>query len=359
MAETTDGYYFMNGSFLFYADKSRMQSIPVCDRPDCLHDKETDPTKTYLCNAFLSIPTPTRSFLTIYHNQLYVLSYLDVTTGDTNPKLIKISIDGSKRQTEFIFPPETYAMTMHRGYLYYVERDESNGKTTLRRHKIGKSQKQSELIYTSDIFGANIFDIIAFGNNLYFRESGNIDGEYTNRATHYDLISNEISQIFKKDTQSYCGMPQVIDGKLYCEIWDSLDSKISPTYVSDLKGNNMQQVFTKEMSDTACADDQFFYYGKGEQSQKDESFTHTISISDTKGNEIDSISTNQIHSRYFDFIPGNDRHLFIWFLNEKEMCYYWIDKSKIGSGHLELHELLKQDFQSALPEIQYNATSHP
>lgn len=358
MAEVEDGYYFMNGSFLFYADKSTMDPIPVCNRPNCLHDKETDPSKIYLCNAFLSIPTPTRSFLTIYHNSLYALSSLNVATGDSQPELIKISSDGSKRQTEFILPPETYAIAMHRGFLYYVEMDETNGKTTLRRHKLGKAKDQSELIYASDILGGNILDIIAFGNNLYFRESGNLDDTYIARIIRFDLLLGKSSQIFRADATSLCGMPRIVNNKLYCEIWNGPEAKISPMYESDFMGDNMKKVFTKEMSDTACADNQYFYYGKGAPSQEGDSFTHTITVCDVNGNEIDAVSTNQIQAKYFDFIPGNDQHLFIWFLNENEMCYYWMDKSKIGSGQLELHELLKQDFQSALPEIQYNTSPH-
>lgn len=358
MAEVKDGYYFLNACFLFYADKSTMQPIPVCNKPNCLHDKETDPTKVYQCNAYISSPSPTYSFLTLYKDKLYVLSCLNTTTDSTNPELIEISTDGTKRRTEFIFPPGVHTMTIHRGHLYYVEQRENTGETFLRRHKIGKAKNQSEIVYTSDIYAGTFLDIIGYGSNLYFKEYGNIDDTYVHRINRYDLLTGETSQILKEGTTSYYGMPRIIKNKLYCEVWDNPEANISPMYVSDLNGNNMQKVFTKEMSDTACADNQYFYYGKDVPSQKSDSFTHTITVCDVNGNEIDAVYTNQIQAKYFDFIPGNDQHLFIWFLNENEMCYYWMDKSKIGSGQLELHELLKQDFQSAPPEIQYNTSPH-
>ncbi len=41
------------GYYLYYVDKETMEYTPLCNKPNCLHQKETDPMKVTNCNAMV------------------------------------------------------------------------------------------------------------------------------------------------------------------------------------------------------------------------------------------------------------------------------------------------------------------
>ena len=53
LAESKDCYYYVNSenSFLYVIDKKTRKCMPLCNKTNCLHDKETSPKK---CNAYIS-----------------------------------------------------------------------------------------------------------------------------------------------------------------------------------------------------------------------------------------------------------------------------------------------------------------
>ncbi len=53
MAETTEGYYLVAGpAMLYYYDKANKKTIPVCNKPNCLHADEPDPAKIAKMQCF-------------------------------------------------------------------------------------------------------------------------------------------------------------------------------------------------------------------------------------------------------------------------------------------------------------------
>ena len=47
MTETEEGFYFLYQNYLFFADRETLEVSPLCDNPGCLHEKETDTSKTW------------------------------------------------------------------------------------------------------------------------------------------------------------------------------------------------------------------------------------------------------------------------------------------------------------------------
>ena len=47
-----EGYYFINGLYLYYCDFNTMNPIVLCNKPNCLHDKEVDETKNLIAMLF-------------------------------------------------------------------------------------------------------------------------------------------------------------------------------------------------------------------------------------------------------------------------------------------------------------------
>ena len=80
-ADTHTGIYFLNSDngFLYVIDKETHSCQPLCNRSDCMHDKETSFEKKKECTAFLN--TYFRS-LVYYNDCIYFQSVEDKTDKD-------------------------------------------------------------------------------------------------------------------------------------------------------------------------------------------------------------------------------------------------------------------------------------
>ena len=118
LTASTEGYYFVNGFYLYYCDYETMEPVVLCNKPNCLHDKELDETKKTNCNAFLI--TEDDLLLTTYNNYLYCYVGLDFLKAEWEPELIRISLDGSERKTVSVLEPNITSMALHNEKLYYA-----------------------------------------------------------------------------------------------------------------------------------------------------------------------------------------------------------------------------------------------
>lgn len=100
-ADTHTGIYFLNSDngFLYVIDKETHSCQPLCNRSDCMHDKETSFEKKKECTAFLN--TYFRS-LVYYNDCIYFQSVEDKTDKDGVTyelnEICKISTDGTNRE---------------------------------------------------------------------------------------------------------------------------------------------------------------------------------------------------------------------------------------------------------------------
>jgi len=104
--ESESGFLFIKNFFLYYIEKSSMQTTIVCTKLECLHNDNK-------CNAF--VPSDQ---LTYYDNKLYYLEY-----GSSGNIIISMDLDGSNRKNLFSYINErsSYDYLIHRGYAYFVE----------------------------------------------------------------------------------------------------------------------------------------------------------------------------------------------------------------------------------------------
>lgn len=56
MAEAPEGYYLRVSDFLYYIGKDTMEPVPLCSKPNCLHQQEQDPEKVGTAAPFSGIP---------------------------------------------------------------------------------------------------------------------------------------------------------------------------------------------------------------------------------------------------------------------------------------------------------------
>lgn len=187
LAEAPAGYYFIRGYYLFYAEKETMEALPLCSRPDCRHEEETDDTKVHTCNAFLGpsgIP-----FVQYYEGALYAVEGVNATEKKLEKSLVKLSLDGTVRQ-RLLKVSDAEILAIHRGYLYLTKGSKVS------RVPLEKPNQEPELLFQSELDEATVF-CQPKGNHLLLREEGVRveDQTYIDRSCVYDLQTGSLTEI--------------------------------------------------------------------------------------------------------------------------------------------------------------------
>ena len=89
LAETDETVYLLSGNILHFSDKAYKDWMPLCARPDCLHDSAD-------CDAYLN----TICGIALFDRYIY---YVDINTGRHNenikkPVLCRMRFDGSQHE---------------------------------------------------------------------------------------------------------------------------------------------------------------------------------------------------------------------------------------------------------------------
>ena len=127
IAETESHYYFVFSdgySFLRSKNKISGEIIPVCNKVDCLHDREESWERKEACNAYLG--GTLSGTLQYYGGHLYILHEgTDLFTGNIQKRVVReIQTDGSGYDDILELDGKlTNRMVMHRGYLFIPSTD--------------------------------------------------------------------------------------------------------------------------------------------------------------------------------------------------------------------------------------------
>ena len=177
VAPAPGGYYTFIGRFLYFIDADTMQASVLCNRPECRHEKETDPEKIPLCNAYVQHDrTPMLQYYegNIYTNMEYYESDDAVVTSCA---LVRISADGSSRKILCPLDKGQYSFyAIHRGYLYSLRQDES--KSYFSRIQMDRLGQKPEILLQWNADGATCFPIFD-GNYFYLNRYKESEEEKT------------------------------------------------------------------------------------------------------------------------------------------------------------------------------------
>ena len=355
---SNEGYYFINGLYLYYCDFNGMEPIVLCNKPNCLHDKEIDSSKKYNCNGFL-ITGVTPKLLTIYDGYIYCDIEADFLRDSFTPELIRISLDGSERKAICKLESDIYSMALHRGKLYYsvskrsLERDDAEKgiyQYTVKEYDILNSGSEIKELFTGKLVDGSISNIIPIGENLIFSESG-FDQE-SGKIIVYDSLYNiknnkryKIAEDISADTIGSFGisnknlviLPRKLDGNNYIT-----DNKL---YEYNLETKESKVLFNKEFEGTFYySDDNYIYVDNTKyfsfEEKNDENYSRRLVIYNKKGEKIETIDVSDIED-YFLFNSGDENYMFVKGENEEGAYIKYIDKSKIGTGKAKLETLFE------------------
>lgn len=249
IAESEDGYYFITDSgFLYYASKDTMEAVVLCNRPDCLHNQETDEEKRQECNAYFS----GSGTLFFTDGSLYIpydkSGYNPSDASTASGQLAKVSADGTSRETIFDLYSEK-CLRFHRGNLYYLdspnEEEGGEGNMALFRRALKKDSKPEQLARFQT---AEAPEITLYGNNAYVWLNTSI--------LRVDLTNGKENTIVESSGDGWCMLIGFHQDKLVYKLADNGESHY---YLSQLDGSDAAVLSEMDRRNFLQADDQYFY----------------------------------------------------------------------------------------------------
>ena len=339
------GYYFYLNNFIYFADEKSMHATPLCNKSDCLHDKETDMSKMVDCNAFFSNPLLNSEFF-YYNNKLYTFSdesYYEGKNLIVLNSIYKTDPDGSNKEKLFTIDYNISKWFIHRDKLYYTsDQNDSVFKYDLSNNKTDTVLKLSVF----GLYNTTLENMFAYGNNLYFYISGykskdefnsmlkgeNIEPfEYWYVININDGSNYKISSSLSRSGLIFEGFEN--DNFLYSEAnYNDLHPQ-KTLYSVDSHGNKTKSDFTYEnLFDRYYADDKFIYEAKA--ITLDDVEKNIFYIYDKNNNLLTKIDfpDGYVNSLYL----GDENYLFYREENENVQRLYYISKKDLSSGNATL-----------------------
>ena len=216
--------------------------IALCNRPDCLHDQETDSEKRSECTAYVAYGS-VNDGLQYYDGKLYANAssvYFDTERGaDYREKeyLLELALDGSSREQIDYQMENAYSFAFHRGSLYYISRETDPetliGTETVNRLELGK--KEQETIVTLSSMDA-VLRVYPYGDLVYI-QTKLVDTEESSLII-YDTKTSK-AQMKEANWQSMF-LPAENDTFLQCTLKEdslyaeNVDAMLEPTTESKL-----------------------------------------------------------------------------------------------------------------------------
>lgn len=253
--KTDNGYYASIGHFIYYIDSKTMKATPLCNKSDCLHDKETSETKQEECQAYVNDSVShTRGTIQYYNNKLYVVVVDLAETIDQKDKYIFCEINPENGERKEIFAFDEGAVgfwAIHRGSIYFqasncydsyansdTEESSQNDIDEFNKmFKVSLGDNKAETIYDfknrPEFYRLELTNsFYVYGNHLYIQYDA-----FKSEEAYKKLISTEDEDLTGIEDDTVCG---------YIEI--------------DIKNNTSQDILLGDWETTP--DIHGFYNGK-------------------------------------------------------------------------------------------------
>lgn len=280
------GSFFSIRNYIYYLEDGSDEAVPLCNKADCLHDKETNEEQKKQCNAYFDNWYFKDQSIAYYDGYLYCMdqSYDDYWGKLT---LYRVKEDGSEKEKVYEWEdPVVLEWVIHRGYFFYIEQTYPGMDSD---DIVVKSVKVMDLNHTrnietiydeSELEGVNLYSIgyaRAYGNYFYFQVVGDTfvddtipenywDYRYSETFS-YNILTKELTEVKYPDGDEYVDVKSVefYKDKLLVMGYDVLNrDDVSDLYMTDLDGKNPQVIIknVNEM-DTIQTDEKYLYISNG------------------------------------------------------------------------------------------------
>ncbi|MDE7424527.1 MAG: hypothetical protein K2N51_12710 [Lachnospiraceae bacterium] len=375
--EAEGGYYKLLNSMIYYIEKNTMSVVPLCSKPNCLHDKDTK-KKRMECNAYID---STEGFLGYYGNHLYALcEEFDENERRYYYVIYRITMDGVTKDKVYTIKEEDELSIsqwmVHRGYLYYAANQKGEDKkrhTTIWRVNLEKPSELEEVCAMTKIYNSNVQYLGAYGNYVYFYNDGfnkDITSDLTDNWVNtwenvwycYNIVTGEVKELFQeqKENGTMVKMVQYItfwQNKLLIDYFplSELDGKKADNkeehllWQCDLNGENYEKLMVVgDVHDKVCASENYIYVynfwrktlDSGEEKPK-------ITVYDKEMKLVDEMEIEVNYTT--DLSPGDNKYSFFDQVDHEEdvVRIGYIDKSDLGNymgKKIDIHLLYEAKF---------------
>ncbi|MFC6546976.1 hypothetical protein [Cohnella cellulosilytica] len=358
VAPSEEGYYVLNDSFLFFADKQNMKPVLLDNRPENDCQRPSSQGIIENCHAYVKHdPSSRPKFLQYYKGKLYTLESGEVWGKDNENRwktmLIELSKDGSSRKVVKTFDSMPRSIAIHRGSIYYTLKNyslDSKASSQLMHFSL-KGSKKPKPIYTGNESGSQLQDITPYGKNIYFYENV---GKAV-RVMRYDMENGTVTRMFTnddgklhvmqgfyKDRLVYVATTPIANGRML------RDKEHTTVYSSDLEGNNSVELpIERTFFSFYYASGSYFYARPVFPYLLDERFKdkvkdvrHELTVYDEKYNPVSSIDLSYLPMDH-SFMIGDNRYMFVQIFNNGKITMQYLDKNQIGSGKGTFKPLLE------------------
>ncbi len=334
IVETEDGYYMLIGYYLYYVDKETMEYTPLCNKPNCLHQKETDQTKVISCNAMVQTGNLFYLCLNYYEGHLYTAAIETVVDENGLPEkkyvMEKFPLDGGSREIIHEFEKPVEMAIVHRGYIYYSSAYAFLGSEAAGVYRVPVDGGEEELIYTAESNKNQISHLRIIGNALVFTEYYD-DG--ASDLYKYDLSKKKVEKVFLGENLSVL-CASTARGRIYYRVSNGEEIKTISTKLDGSDKKNEEFV--------AYHQDEDYYYVTNQ-----EDYTQKVYDWETKEEVAEFSQLSGMGS----FFAGGER-LFWYCLNDKGgITLSYINQEDIPKGDKAVKVLMDFSSDETFPGI--------
>lgn len=264
-----DGFvYLYHNCFIYYLEEGIDVITPLCNRADCLHDKEQDAEKRKACNAyvdFFEYESMAHDAVTIAKCGGYIYCMNPAAFLGTQQTLCRYALDGTSKEAVYTWNSEESAVLewiIHRDVLYYTEKryfqkdNEVIVENMVKSLALTGSNRKPQTIYQADenLNVLSLCDLRAYGNYLYFLiiSQWKGDGDTIREEERYDILYDKtfVYDIQKDEIKELQipGLPvsaqilgvQFWQDKLIIDPYDQekQGNALMPVYIAELDGSN-------------------------------------------------------------------------------------------------------------------------
>ena len=352
IAAAEKGFYYIDANHLYYADFETMEPVPVCARPNCLHDRETDQERMRLCQSYIQGLAP---------SLFYADGYLYTTVEEPGEKfngekavirsLVRISAVGSERKTIYRFDRQPSGpqfgggnmMALHRGYCYWIgaqwneKLEEQAGLWRVALDGAHEAEYLGPLEWQGQALAAYHLCIID-DKPVFLADSE--DGSVRTSPFMYDPKSRTLTRLFDIGEEGgYGGYCYPWNGGLFCALTvNEAGEAVTAGYTARRDGSHAERVF-EEFTGPYITDDRYLYILIPEALAPRYPDTPLFRVFDRDG----EVLALDLAVPGCDYLCLLDRYVLIHYTNwtgagtETGIC--WFDKDDIAKGGLQIREL--------------------
>ena len=358
-AEGENGYYYMtSGGYLLYVNAQTMDVVPLCSRPECLHNDETDPKKKELCNSYF----PVMPYVLYVGGYVWVFRQMPASVfWKHRYELIRMEPDGSNRKTMVSFEcVHAGNPVVHRNHFFCTtfSTDENGmGTSQILSFNLNKVSSSPTVLYATEQenAGYNTFhDLLAYGSRLYWVEKND---EIRQTLKYTDLNGSGVVEWTLPEEMIRVSDISVMDGRLL--VWCSGSDWVGTIqeyngytehlYSCDLSGNDVELLSDDAAYCIVAADSKYIYQTTP---YTGDILQDSITVYDKSMKKIDEIPFQQLTDDKiiaYELYPSQKQQMiiqtFVASQSGGEYRFFWFDKSEIGSNSIKTQEFFKYNDQ--------------